>query len=200
VVSIELLSIARLTSRQEGSNATAGRVVGITIERRTVPISPEPGETTSQVTTKATDMIRQEIEMYAAALATAQSVSPPGWGVVNERWVQVGSAGVSTAARTVTDFGAYLDSILDDRPVPRVFSWDAPGSPGSAAAVLGRNAETKHILHFGGIVVGTRSDQPVAVRACFRSPERDEFTRSLAAGITGELGRLELSQRAVGHA
>jgi hypothetical protein len=194
VVSIELLSVARLTSRQEGCNAKAGRVVGITIERRTVPIPPEPGETISQVTTQAAETFSQEIETYVSALATARLVSPPGWGVVSEHWVKVGSAGVSTAARTVTEFGAYLDSILDNKPVPRAFSWEAPGSPGSAAALLGRNAETKHILHLGGIVVGTRSGQPVAIRASFRSPGRDEFTRSLAAGIARELGTIGLSR------
>ncbi len=64
------------------------------------------------------------------------------------------------------DFGASLNSILHNEPVQRVFSWNAPGS---AAAVIGKDAETKEILNFAGIVVGTRSGQAAASSACVRS-------------------------------
>lgn len=198
---LELLSIARLTTRLESSNGMAdhvvgingiaGRVVGITLERRTVPISPEPDETVSQVITKATEALSREIETCAAAPGQAQAISPPNWEVVSARWVQAGSAGVSTAAKTVTDLGASLDNILHAEPVRRTFSWNAPGS---AAAVIGKDAETKDILHIGGIVVGSMSDQLVAISACFRSLARDDFTRSLAAGIARELSTIGLSR------
>jgi hypothetical protein len=98
--------------------------------------------------------------------------------------------GVNTAARTATDLGAGLDSILRDEPVRPAFSWNAPGS---AAAVIGKDAETRQILRFGGIVVGTKSDQPVAISACFRSLARDDFNRSLAAEIANELSTRKLS-------
>lgn len=97
---------------------------------------------------------------------------------------------VNTAARTAADLGAGLDNILRDEPVRPVFSWNAPGS---AAAVIGKDAETRQILRFGGIVVGTKSDRLVAINACFRSLARDDFTRSLAAEIANELGTRELA-------
>jgi hypothetical protein len=188
--SVELLRIARLTMHQKGSigmadrvvvdiNGMANRVVGITIERRTVPISLEPGEKVSQVIARA------------AEPDTAQPISPRGWEVVSARWVQVGLTGVNTAARTAADLDAGLDSILHNEPVRPVFSWNAPGS---AAAVIGKVAENKETLQIGGIVVRTRSGQPVAVSACFWSLARDDLTRSLAAGIARALGTIGLSR------
>src|SRR5207342_3690769 len=103
------------------------------------------------------------------------------------RWVQAGLAGVSTGARTVDALGASLNSILHNKPVQREFSWNAPGS---AAVVIGKDAETRQILNFAGIVVGTRSGRPAAISACVMSPARDDFTRSLAAGIARTLGLL----------
>ena len=199
-IKVELFRTARLTARLEGYNGMAdgvvgvngmaGRVVGITLERRTVAVSAEPDETVSRVITKAVETLSHEIETCAAAPGPAQAISPSNWEVVSARWVQAGWAGVSTGGRTVADLGAGLDSILRNEPVQRVFSWNAPGS---AAAVIGKDAETKEILHFGGIVVGTRSGQPVAISACVRSLARDDFTRSLAAGIARTLGLLGLS-------
>jgi uncharacterized protein (DUF486 family) len=199
-IKVEFFRTARLTTRLEGSNGMAdgvvngngmaGRVVGITLERRTVAVSPEPDETVSRVITKAVETLSHEIETCAAAPGPAQAISPSNWEVVSARWVQAGSAGVSTGGRTVDDLGASLNSILRHEPVQRVFSWNAPGS---AAAVIGKDAETKEILNFAGIVVGTRSGQAAASSACVRSLARDDFTRSLAAGIARTLGLLGLS-------
>jgi hypothetical protein len=191
VFSVELLRIARLTMRQEGSNGISSRVVGITIERRTVPISPKPGEKVNQVMTRAAKTRNHEIKTRAAAPVTAQPISPPGWEVVSARWAHVGLADGNTAARTAADLGAGLDSILRKETVRPVFSWKAPGS---AASVIGKVAENKETLQVGGIVVGTRSGRPVAVSACFWSLARDDFTRSLAAGIARELGKIGLSR------
>jgi hypothetical protein len=182
VISVELLRIARLTMRQEGSiglasrmvgiKGMADRVVGITIEHKTVPISREPGKK------KVNGLI-------------ARAAETPGWEVVSARWVHAGLAGGNTAAGTAADFGAGLDTILRNETVRPVFSWKAPGS---AASVIGKVAENKETLQVGGIVVGTRSGQPVAVSACFWSLARDDFTRSLAAGIARELGKIGLSR------
>jgi hypothetical protein len=191
VFSVELLRIARLTMRQEGSNGIASRVVGITIERWTGPISPKPGEKVSQVITRAAETHSHEIEARAAAPVTAQPISPPGWEVVSARWAHAGLADGNTAARTAADLGAGLDSVLRKEKVRPVFSWKAPGS---AASVIGKVAENKETLQVGGIAVGTRSGQPVAVSACFWSLARDDFTRSLAAGIARELGKIGLSR------
>jgi hypothetical protein len=199
-IKVEFFRTARLTTRLEGSNGMAdgvvgvngmaGRVVGITLERRTVAVSPEPDETVSRVITRAVETLRHEIETCAAAPGQAQAISPSNWEVVSARWVQAGSAGVSTGGRTVDDLGASLNSILRNEPVQRVFSWNAPGS---AAAVIGKHAETRKILNFAGIVVGTRSGQAAASSACVMSLARDDFTRSLAAGIARTLGLLGLS-------
>jgi hypothetical protein len=208
-VRVELLRIAKLTARQEGSKGIAGRVVGInpmsdrvvgiTIERKTVSVSPEPDERTAgQVIRKAAERLSHEIETSSVAPGTAQAISPPNWEVVSARWVHAGLAGVTTAARTVTDLGANLGSILRNEPAQRVFSWKAPGS---AAAVIGKDPEKKQILHVGGIIVGTRSGQPIAIGACFRSLARDDLTRSLEAGIASELGTLGLTRAdAIEHA
>ena len=51
-----------MADRVVGVNGMASRVVGITIERRTVPISPEPGEKVSQVITRAAETLSHEIE------------------------------------------------------------------------------------------------------------------------------------------
>jgi hypothetical protein len=202
VFSLELLRIARLTMRQKGSigiadrvvgiNGMADRVVGITIERRTVPIPLEPDEKVGHVISRAAaETHSHEIEISAAAPGTDQPISPPGWEVVSARWVQVGFTSVNISAGTAADFGAGLDSILRNETVRPVFSWKAPGS---AAAVIGKVAENKETLHVGGIVVGNRSGQPVAVSACFWSLARDDLARSLAAGITRELGAIGLSR------
>jgi hypothetical protein len=199
-IKVEFFRTARLTTRLAGSNGMAdgvagvngmaGRVVGITLERRTVAVSPEPDETVSRVITKAVETLSHEIETCAAAPGPAQAISPSNWEILSARWVQAGSAGVSTGARTVDHFGASLNSIIHKEPVQRVFSWNAPGS---AAAVIGKDAETKKILNFAGIVVGTRSGQAAAISACVMSLARDDFTRSLAAGIARTLGLLGLS-------
>jgi hypothetical protein len=190
--SVELLRIARLTMRQEGSNGMASRVVGITIERWTGPISLEPGEKVSQAITRvAAETHSNETEGGAATPVTAQPISPPGWEVVSARWAHAGLADGNAAARSAADLGAGLDSILHNEPVRPVFSWNAPGS---AAAVIGKVAENKETLQIGGIVVGTRSGQPVALSACFWSLARDDLARSLAAGITRELGKIGLSR------
>jgi len=201
VVSVELLRIARLTTRHEGSKGVAGRVVGINgmadrvvgiiIERRTVSVSPEQDETVSQVAIRAVEMLSHEIETGAAMPGSAQAISPPDWEVMSARWVQAGLAGINIAGKAVTDLANGLDSILHSEPLQRVFSWNAPGS---AAAVIGKDAETKQILAFGGIVVGIRAGQPTAISACFRSLARDGFTRSLAAGIARELSTIGLSR------
>jgi hypothetical protein len=198
--SVQLLRIARLVMRQAGSTGIAGRVVGIngmadrvvgiTIERRMVPISLEPGEKVRHVVARVAETLSHEIETCATAPGTTQPIRPPAWKGVSARWVQAGLTGVNTAARTAADLGADLDSILCGKPVPPVFSWNAPGS---AAAVIGKDAETRQILRFGGIVMGTKSDRLVAISACFRSLARDDFTRSLAAEIANELGTRELS-------
>lgn len=192
VFSVELLRIARLTMRLEGSNGIASRVVGITIERWTGPISLEPGEKVSQAITRvAAETHSNEIEVGAATPGTAQPISPQGWEVVSARWVQADLTGANIAARSAADLGAGLDSILRNETVRPVFSWKAPGS---AAAVIGKVAENKETLQVGGIVVGTKSGQPVALSACFWSLARDDLARSLAAGIARELGTLGLSR------
>jgi hypothetical protein len=186
-VRIELLRIARLTERQGSSSDSGARLMGITIERRTVMISPESAVTVRQVTTRAAERLGQDVETYGAA----QPITKPYWEIVSQRWVQAGSSDMDTAARIVTDFGAALDSILRNRPVQRVFSW--AGAPGLASAVNGGDADVQQVALVGGIVVGTRSGQPVPVSACFRALTTDPFTRNLAAGIAGKLGTHGLS-------
>jgi hypothetical protein len=199
--SLELLRIARLTMRQKGSigiadqvagiNGMCDRVVGITIERRTVPIPLEPDEKVGDVISRAAETQRNEIEIGAAAPGTAQPISPSGWEVVSARWVHAGMADGNTAAGTAADFGAGLDSILHNETVRPVFSWKAPGS---AAAVIGKVAENKETLQVGGIVVGTRPGRSVALSACFWLLARDDLARNVAAGITRELGLIRLSR------
>jgi len=186
-VRIELLRIARLTERQGSSSDSSPRLTGITIERRAVVISPESAVTVRQVTARATERLGQDIEAYGAA----QPITKPYWEVVSQRWVQADSSDMDTAARIVTDFGAALDSILRNKPVQRVFSW--AGAPGLASAVNGGDADAQQVALVGGIVVGTRSGQPVPVSACFRALTTDPFTRNLAAGIAGKLGAHGLS-------
>jgi len=181
VISVELLRIAKLTMHQKGSIGTAGRVVilngmadrivGITIERKTVPISLEQDKKVRQLIAGATET--------------------PGWEIVSTRWVQAGSTGVNLAARTAADLDADLNRILHNEPVQPVFSWNAPGS---AAAVIGKLAENKQILQIGGVVVGTRSGRPVAVSACFWSLARDDLTRSLELGMARALRTIGLSR------
>jgi hypothetical protein len=201
-IRVELLRIAKLTARQEGSkgiagrvvgiNAMADRVVGITIERKRMPVSPKPDErTVREVIRRAVEKLSHEIETSTATPGTAQVISLPDWEVVSARWVHAGLAGVTLADKTVTDLGANLNSIFQNEPVQRVFFWNAPGS---AAAVIGKEPEEKQILHIGGIIVGTGSGQPIAIGACFRSLARNDLTRSLAAGIARELGALGLTR------
>lgn len=198
-IKLEFFRIARLTTRLEdagmaeravGVNSMAGRVVGIALERRMLPVSPEPDETVSHVITKAVETLSHEIDANAAAPGPSQAVRPSDWEVVSARWVQAGSAGLSTGTRTVDDFGVGLNSILHSQPVGRAFSWHAPGS---AAVVIGKDADTRQILQLGGIVVAARGGQPTPVSGCFMSLARDEFTRSLAAGIAREFGKIGLS-------
>jgi hypothetical protein len=183
-VRIELLRIARLTEGQENA---PGRLVGITIDRRAVPFSPESAVTVRQVTTRAAERLGQDIGTYGAA----QPITQPRWEVVSQRWVQAGSSDADTAARIVTDVGAALDSILRNKPVQQVFSWAGP--PGSASVVNTGVAGAPEVALVGGIVVGTRSGQPVAVSACFRALTTDPFTGHLAAGIPGKLSPHGLS-------
>jgi hypothetical protein len=182
---IELIRIARLSPRP-GRPADAGSEraerVGVTIERRTVTISPEPGETAGEVAGRAEERLAREIEA-AAAQDIAPAIGGPAWSIVSERWVTDDPAGADVAARTVADFDADVHNILLDRPVQQLSYWAGLPAPASAAAGDLAGAAGLPVDRPLGMLTRVISGHPVLASASFKSLGHDEFVRGLETGL-----------------
>lgn len=188
-VRVELIRIVRLSP--EGPGRQPGRS-GIAIERGTLTITPEPGETVRHLTRRGEERLGREIEA-ATAQYTAQTAGDRVWKTVSQHWTADGLAGFDAVARTVADFDADLHNILLNRPVQQLSSW--AGLPGPASAVLGGAAgaaglpgdrpleAVTRVIQFGGIVVGMASGHAVLASACFKSFVHDKLIEGLARGI-----------------
>jgi hypothetical protein len=202
-VKVEMVRItAWLGPGPGGSDGEPGQLVGTTIERRTVPVTPAPGETVSEATRTAAERLGQGIKAATAQYA-AEEIGGPAWKIVSERWVADGSPGFDAAAGTVADFDAAVHNILLEKPVQQLSSW--AGLPGPLPAVLGGVAGAaelpidrplnvvRRIIQVGGIVVSVISGNPVLASACFKSLVHDELIHGLEAGIERTLSKFGAS-------
>jgi hypothetical protein len=200
---VEMIRIVRLTPGP-ARPGQPGRS-GIAIERGTLTITPEPGETVRHLTSRAEERLGRQVEA-ATAHSTAQAIGDPAWKTVSQRWVADGSAGFDAAAATVADFDADLHNILLNRPVQQFSSW--AGAPGPAAAVLGGVAgaadlpvdrplgAVTRIIQVGGIVVGMASGHAILASACFKSLVHDTFIEGLTRGIENTLTKRGVTREA----
>jgi hypothetical protein len=202
-VRVEMVRItAWLGPGPGGSDGEPGQLVGTTIERRTVPVTPAPGETVSEATRTAAERLGQGIKAATAQYA-AEEIGGPTWKIVSERWVADGSPGFDAAAGTVADFDAAVHNILLEKPVQQLSTW--AGLPGPLPAVLGGVAgaaelpidrplnAVRRIIQIGGIVVSVISGNPVLASACFKSLVHDELIHGLEAGIERTLSKVGAS-------
>jgi hypothetical protein len=202
-VRVEMVRIAAwLRPGPGGSDGDPAQLVGTTIERRTVPVTPGPGETVSEATRTAAERLGQGIKAATAQYA-AEEIGGPTWKIVSERWVADGSPGFDAAAGTVADFDAAVHNILLGKPVQQLSSW--AGLPGPLPAVLGGVAgaaelpidrplnAVRRIIQVGGIVVSVISGNPVLASACFKSLVHDELIHGLEAGIERTLSKFGAS-------
>lgn len=201
---VEMIRIVRLTPRPLRPGSQPGRS-GIAIERGTLTITPEPGETVRHLTSRAEERLGRQVEA-ATAHSTAEAIGDPVWKTVSQRWVADGSAGFDAAAATVADFDTDLHNILLNRPVQQVSSW--AGAPGPAAAVLGGVAgaadlpvdrplgAVTRIIQVGGIVVGMASGHAILASACFKSLVHDTFIEGLTRGIENTLTKRGVTRAA----
>jgi hypothetical protein len=201
---VEMIRIVRLTPGPVRPGSQPGRS-GIAIERGTLTITPEPGETVRHLTSRAEERLGRQVEA-ATAHSTAQAIGDPVWKTVSQRWVADGSAGFDTAAATVADFDADLHNILLNRPVQQFSSW--AGVPGPAAAVLGGVAgaadlpvdrplgAVTRIIQVGGIVVGMASGHAILASACLKSLVHDTFIEGLTRGIETTLTKRGVTREA----